>query len=114
MLEEEKQGDQSGGDASPVETQGEMLSDSPISSLTPRHESKKLSHPSVTFNLDDNSTSPESGHTSDHLNEGDSSSIPEGYDIDRFEPKPPKVLMDNPDAVPLDLKSQIQLYATTE
>ncbi|KAL5508275.1 hypothetical protein ACEPAH_5894 [Sanghuangporus vaninii] len=29
-------------------------------------------------------------------------------------PKPPKVLMENPNAVPLELRSQIQLYATNE
>jgi hypothetical protein len=36
------------------------------------------------------------------------------YDIDFWEPKPPKVLMDDPAAVPLELRLQIQLYATTE
>ena len=30
------------------------------------------------------------------------------------EPKPPKVLMENPDDVPLELQSQIQIYATNE
>ncbi|KAE9410143.1 alpha/beta-hydrolase [Gymnopus androsaceus JB14] len=36
------------------------------------------------------------------------------HDIDLWEPKPPKVLMEDPDAVPLELRSQIQQYATTE
>ncbi|GBE80022.1 alpha/beta-hydrolase [Sparassis crispa] len=38
------------------------------------------------------------------------------YDIalDMFEPKPPKVLMENPGERPLELRSQIQVYATTE
>ncbi|KAF9464372.1 hypothetical protein BDZ94DRAFT_1256294 [Collybia nuda] len=36
------------------------------------------------------------------------------YDVDFWEPKPPKVLMEDPDAVPLELRAQIQLYATTE
>ncbi|KAJ6598872.1 Alpha/Beta hydrolase protein [Mycena vulgaris] len=36
------------------------------------------------------------------------------YDIDHWEPRPPKVQMNDPNAVPLELKSQIQLYATTE
>lgn len=36
------------------------------------------------------------------------------YDIDHWEPRPPKVQMNNPDAPPLELRSQIQLYATTE
>ncbi|KAK0206338.1 hypothetical protein DFS33DRAFT_1372681 [Desarmillaria ectypa] len=31
-----------------------------------------------------------------------------------FQPKPPKVLMDNRNVIPLELKSQIQMYATTE
>ena len=38
------------------------------------------------------------------------------YDIamDFWEPKPPKVLMEDPNATPLELLAQIQLYATTE
>lgn len=35
-------------------------------------------------------------------------------DYDTWEPKPPKVLMDDPKAIPLELRSQIQLYATNE
>ncbi|KAL4249093.1 hypothetical protein ABKN59_005778 [Abortiporus biennis] len=31
-----------------------------------------------------------------------------------WEPKPPKVLMDDPNDTPLELRSQIQIYATTE
>lgn len=31
-----------------------------------------------------------------------------------YEPKPPKVLMDDPDATPLELRSQIQIYAMNE
>ncbi|KAG7096748.1 hypothetical protein E1B28_004160 [Marasmius oreades] len=38
----------------------------------------------------------------------------EEYDIDRWEPKLPKVLMEDVEAVPLELRSQIQLYATNE
>ncbi|KAI0368056.1 alpha/beta-hydrolase [Pilatotrama ljubarskyi] len=42
----------------------------------------------------------------------------EGSDYDSlrdfWEPKPPKVLMENPNATPLELRAQIQLYATTE
>lgn len=33
---------------------------------------------------------------------------------DEFEPKPPKVLMNDPKDTPLELRSQIQIYATTE
>ncbi|KAI0650222.1 alpha/beta-hydrolase [Trametes meyenii] len=38
------------------------------------------------------------------------------YDLSRdfWEPKPPKVLMEDPNATPLELRAQIQLYATTE
>ncbi|TFK43713.1 lipase/esterase [Crucibulum laeve] len=36
------------------------------------------------------------------------------YDVDTWEPRPPKVLMENPNAVPLELRSQIQQYAMTE
>lgn len=35
-------------------------------------------------------------------------------DLESWEPKPPKVLMENPHVVPLELRSQIQMYATTE
>ncbi|KAJ7590893.1 Alpha/Beta hydrolase protein [Mycena floridula] len=35
-------------------------------------------------------------------------------EIEKWEPKPPKVLMDDPTKVPLELRSQIQLYATNE
>lgn len=34
--------------------------------------------------------------------------------LDFWEPKPPKVLMQNPEDRPLELHSQIQLYASTE
>ncbi|KAJ7498735.1 Alpha/Beta hydrolase protein [Mycena latifolia] len=36
------------------------------------------------------------------------------YDVDHWEPRAPKVQMNDPNALPLELKSQIQLYATTE
>jgi hypothetical protein len=45
---------------------------------------------------------------------GNSSTDGEDPDIDLWEPKPPKVLMEDPSAVPLELCSQIQQYATTE
>ena len=35
-------------------------------------------------------------------------------DLDYWEPKPPKVLMEDPNATPWELRAQIQLYATTE
>lgn len=34
--------------------------------------------------------------------------------IEEYEPKPPKVLMEDPDDTPLELQSQIQIYATNE
>ena len=34
--------------------------------------------------------------------------------IEQHESKPPKVLMEDPDSVPLELQSQIQIYATNE
>ncbi|KAJ7178959.1 Alpha/Beta hydrolase protein [Mycena filopes] len=36
------------------------------------------------------------------------------YDIDYWEPRAPRVQMDDPQSVPLELHAQIQLYATTE
>ncbi|KAF8195687.1 alpha/beta-hydrolase [Mycena galopus ATCC 62051] len=36
------------------------------------------------------------------------------YDVEHWEPRPPKVQMHDPDATPLELHAQIQLYATTE
>ncbi|EGO27799.1 hypothetical protein SERLADRAFT_435565 [Serpula lacrymans var. lacrymans S7.9] len=41
-------------------------------------------------------------------------SLPDPDDIDFWQPKPPKVLMKDPHSVPLELRSQIQQYATTE
>ncbi|KAJ3518062.1 hypothetical protein NLJ89_g103 [Agrocybe chaxingu] len=34
--------------------------------------------------------------------------------LEEWEPKPPKVLMEDPNATPLELRSQIQMYAATE
>ncbi len=34
--------------------------------------------------------------------------------IEHWEPKPPKILMENPNAIPLELHSQMQMYASTE
>lgn len=38
----------------------------------------------------------------------------EDDEIERWEPKPPKVLMENSSSIPLELRSQIQMYASTE
>ena len=36
------------------------------------------------------------------------------HSVEEHEPKPPKVLMQNPNDVPLELQSQIQIYAMNE
>lgn len=70
--------------------------------------------PSPTHNRDTSSTA-----ASDN-NKGKSTSRDKLSDeemedlVDRWQPKPPKVLMDNPEDTPLELRSQIQLYAATE
>lgn len=43
-----------------------------------------------------------------------SSSAIEHRENDSWEPRPPKILMEDPNATPLELRSQIQLYATNE
>lgn len=48
------------------------------------------------------------------VEESTAKSIADDHDIDLWEPKPPKVLMEDPASVPLELRSQIQQYATTE
>lgn len=42
------------------------------------------------------------------------SDLPDLHDIDFWQPKPPKVLMDNPRDVPWEMRSQIHMYAETE
>ncbi len=60
-----------------------------------------------TTPVDTARSSPESKHENDHDLDPDIS-------LDMWEPKPPKVLMLDPNATPLELRAQIQLYATTE
>ena len=38
----------------------------------------------------------------------------ENHGLDHWEPNPPKIMMENPNTRPLELRSQIQMYATTE
>ncbi|KJA29849.1 hypothetical protein HYPSUDRAFT_31857 [Hypholoma sublateritium FD-334 SS-4] len=38
----------------------------------------------------------------------------ENHGLDHWEPNPPKIMMEDPNAHPLELRSQIQMYATTE
>ena len=57
----------------------------------------------------------DSGQTT-HVNtpkEGEKDEVSED-DLDRWEPKPPKVLMEDSNDVPLEVLSQIQQYATNE
>ena len=59
--------------------------------------------------------SPSDGGQSDPVRDGakGESSIAD-VPLDFYEPKPPKVLMEDPDTTPWELCAQIQLYATTE
>lgn len=70
-------------------TQKEMLSQPITSERRPAHEDYQCNHMSKSSDVED-------------------------CEIDRCEPKPPKILMENPNAIPLELRSQIQMYATTE
>lgn len=87
------------GPGESVKTQQEMLEDSESSAPT------------------------KSGTSGDTVSSLPSDSIPtneEGrkeqvqVDIDRWEPKPPKILSSDSNSVPLELRSQIQMYAATE
>ena len=40
--------------------------------------------------------------------------VPDEDDIEFWQPKPPKVLMSNPRDIPLEMHSQIHMYAATE
>lgn len=48
------------------------------------------------------------------VQEGNDFRLPDPDDLDLWEPHPPKVLMNDPRDPPLELHSQIQLYATNE
>lgn len=76
-------------DGSPdkVETQGEMLESYPGSS--------------------------EASSSSD-TTKGKSREKPDDDDFEKWEPLAPKILMEDMDAVPLEMRAQIQMYATTE
>ncbi|TBU23510.1 alpha/beta-hydrolase [Dichomitus squalens] len=50
-----------------------------------------------------------------HVEDGtDAGSASSDIALEFYEPKPPKVLMEDPNAIPWELRAQIQLYATTE
>lgn len=61
-------------------------------------------------------TPPTDGSSTAGADDENTESANENLDIalDFWEPKPPKVLMEDPNAVPWELRAQIQLYATTE
>ncbi|KAF8165523.1 lipase/esterase [Crassisporium funariophilum] len=90
----------------PVKSQQEMLDDhnSPVAE-SPKESNEREGEPHSRNPSEPTST----GGSSD-----DTQVEEDAYDIDHWEPKPPKVLMEDPNAVPLELRSQIQMYATTE
>ncbi|KAF8076580.1 alpha/beta-hydrolase [Lyophyllum atratum] len=77
-----------------IQTQAEMLHEGAKADTTRIQDNTEISRP------------PSSQKTAEEDKDD--------YDIDLWEPKPPKVMMGDPDAVPLELRSQIQLYAATE
>lgn len=50
----------------------------------------------------------------EHHDAEQGSKTPGNESLDFWEPKPPKVLMKDPKEKPLELRSQIQFYATNE
>lgn len=79
-----------------VQSQAEMLTDSKTS--------KTKVDPEAIRPLNDQIAS---GSSNSHT-------VPDLHDIDFWQPKPPKVLMNNPREIPLELRAQIHMYATTE
>ncbi|KAH9482748.1 AB hydrolase superfamily protein C4A8.06c [Psilocybe cubensis] len=96
------------GPGKPVQTQEQMLTDSQSPSFLNNRE--KAAQHLTSGHIDVNSIDVDPA-------QGVTSSIEKDIsedDIENWHPKPPKVLMENPNAVPLELRSQIQMYATTE
>ena len=68
----------------------------------------------------DTEKSPTPGHEtlssslSSEQNQSVSSTIGDNEEGSHWEPKPPKVLMQDSNSTPLELRSQIQMYAATE
>ncbi|PPR04039.1 hypothetical protein CVT24_010614 [Panaeolus cyanescens] len=85
-----------------IKSQSEMLSDAPNEDeIVVDKRSNPI--PRGDTRLSNDSSQSSSSRQSD-LDE----------DLERWEPKPPKVLMKSPEAIPLELRSQIQMYAPTE
>ncbi|KAF9472963.1 alpha/beta-hydrolase [Pholiota conissans] len=67
--------------------------------------------------MDSSNSTPSNHESNSKLSSNQSDQIAAALqrrDLDHWEPKPPKVFMENPNAQPLELRSQIQMYATTE
>ncbi|KAI0751533.1 alpha/beta-hydrolase [Daedaleopsis nitida] len=77
---------------------------------------KEMQSQEVVDGFDAQAKTTQDSSTSESKTEHDDVTEDGGSDIalDTFEPKPPKVLMEDPDAKPWELCAQIQLYATTE
>lgn len=90
-----------------VKSQQEMLSDSLYTPLLDNRGSEGLGNP---FHRNDDFKKVDNAQQDGGVIQKEISK----EDIDNWQPKPPKVLMENPNAVPLELRSQIQMYATTE
>lgn len=117
-------------DGFPVETQEEMLDKYPDKSdPSSREIDEAWHHPNPKQGGQAQSTSarqsvdgkePSPRDPKDPGFVGDVPISPLGHnasgdgDAEYWEPKPPKVLMDSKDKVPLELRSQIQQYAMTE
>ncbi|KAF9821291.1 hypothetical protein IEO21_00899 [Rhodonia placenta] len=104
-------------EGSHVESQAEMFENS--EKETPDqpeyNHGRRMSLHSKEQQQRDEPNEPVSAASSGH-GQAKSAGQDPNYDaaIDFWEPKPPKVLMDDPNAKPLELRSQIQLYATNE
>lgn len=103
LLEAELSQDKDLGDQ--VKPQAEMLADSDTPSPGKTIETRaKQDEPR-----------PPSDRVTSNMNESSCNrSMPDLQDIDFWQPKPPKVLMNNPRDIPLELRAQIHMYATTE
>ncbi|KAH6915136.1 lipase/esterase [Coprinopsis sp. MPI-PUGE-AT-0042] len=116
-------------DGFPVESQEEMLDKYPDkSNPSAREIDEAWDHPNPkeagttqsppTRQTLDGKESPqdpkEPGFVGDVPKSPPANKASEDGDTEYWEPKPPKVLMDSKDKVPLELRSQIQQYAMTE
>jgi hypothetical protein len=117
-------------DGYPVETQEEMLDKYPDkSNPSNRDIDEAWNHPNPSEGAQTQSSSSsqdvnrreasphdpkDPGFVGDVPKSPLANTTSEDGDTEYWEPKPPKVLMDSKDKVPLELRSQIQQYAMTE